>query len=124
MNYVTPDECKAVLMLVRIGIKGLGVVLSALLSHFSSVRLFVTPWMVAHQAPLSLGFSQQKYWSGLPFHLPEDLLDPGIEPWSFMSPVLAGGFFTTSATWEVGGDINSLVISLITINRSSVTGEE
>ena len=110
-------------MPVRIGIKGLGVVLSALLNHFSSVRLFVTPWMVVHQAPLSLGFSQQEYWSGLPFYPPGDLLDAGIEPWSFMSPVLAGGFFTTSTTWEVGGDINSLVISFITTNRSSVTGE-
>ena len=39
---------------------------------------------------------------------PGDLLDPGIEPWSFVSPVLAGGFFTTSTTWEVGGDINCL----------------
>ena len=48
----------------------------------SSVRLFETPWTVAYQAPLSLGFSRQGYWSGLPFPSPEDLPDPGIEPGS------------------------------------------
>jgi len=48
----------------------------------SRVRLFATPWTVAHQAPLSMGFSRQEYWSGLPFPSPGDLLDPGIEPTS------------------------------------------
>ena len=47
------------------------------------------------------GFSGQEYWSGLPFPSPEDLPNPGVEPMSFMSPALAGGFFNTSATWEV-----------------------
>ena len=60
----------------------------------------VTPWTAAHQAPLSMGFSRQEYWSGLPFPPPGALPDPGIEPTSFMSPALPGGFFTTSATWE------------------------
>src|SRR5574340_513396 len=46
----------------------------------SCVRLFVTPWTVAYQAPPSLEFSRQEYWSGLPFPSPEDLPDPGIEP--------------------------------------------
>ena len=46
----------------------------------SHVRLFVTPWTVAYQAPLSMGFSRQEYWSGLPFPSPGDLPDPGIEP--------------------------------------------
>ena len=46
----------------------------------SRVRLFVTPWTVAHQAPLSMGFSRQEYWSGLPFPSPGDLRDPGMEP--------------------------------------------
>ena len=46
----------------------------------SHVRLFATPWTVAHQAPLSMGFSRQEYWSGLPFPSPGDLPDPGIEP--------------------------------------------
>ena len=57
-----------------------------------------TPWTVAHQAPLSMGFSRQEYWSGLPCPLPVDLPNPGIELTS-MSPVLAGGFSTTSTTW-------------------------
>ena len=48
----------------------------------SGVRLFETPWTVAHQAPLSMGFSRQEYWSGLPFPSPGDLPNPGIEPWS------------------------------------------
>ena len=46
----------------------------------SRVRLFATPWTVAHQAPPSMGFSRQEYWSGLPFPFPGDLPDPGIEP--------------------------------------------
>ena len=46
----------------------------------SRVRLFATPWTVAHLAPLSMGFSRQEYWSGLPFPSPGDLPDPGIEP--------------------------------------------
>ena len=46
----------------------------------SRVRLFATPWTVAHQAPQSMGFSRQEYWSGLPFPSPGDLPDPGIEP--------------------------------------------
>ena len=52
-----------------------------------------TPWTVAHQAPLSMGFPRQKYWSGLPCSPPGDLPDPGIKP--APSPTLAGGFFTT-----------------------------
>ena len=57
--------------------------------------LFVTPWTVARQAPLSWQFSRQEYWSGLPFPTPGDLPDPGIEPMSPVSSALAGGFFTT-----------------------------
>ena len=48
----------------------------------SRVQLFVTPWTVAYQASLSMGFSRQEYWSGLPFPYPEDLPSPGIEPGS------------------------------------------
>ena len=70
------------------------------LTHFSRVWLFATPWTVACQAPLFLGFSRPEYWSGLPCPPPGDLLDPGIETASLRSPALAGGFFTTSATWE------------------------
>ena len=63
----------------------------------SYVRLFVTPWTVVHQAPLTMG-EEQKYWSGLSCHPPGDLLDPGIELESPASPELAGGFFTAEAT--------------------------
>ena len=55
----------------------------------------VTPWTVALQAPLSMGFPRQEYWSGLPFPSPGDLPDPGIEPESLVSPALAGEFFTS-----------------------------
>ena len=71
-----------------------------MLSCFSSVHLFATPWAVALQAPLSMGFSRQEDWSGLPFPPPGDLPSPGTEPMSLTSPALAGGFFTGSATWE------------------------
>ena len=71
------------------------------LSHFCRVRLFATLWTVARQAPLSMGFSRQEHWSGLPCPSPGDLPDSGIEPASLMSPALAGGFFTTSTTWKI-----------------------
>ena len=61
----------------------------------SHVRLFVTPWTIACQAPLSMEFSSQEYWSGLPFPPPGDLSDAGSEAVSLVSPALAGGFFTT-----------------------------
>ena len=53
------------------------------------------PWTAAYQAPLSMGFFRQEYWSRLPFSTPGDLSDPGIEPVSLVSPELAGRFFTT-----------------------------
>ena len=71
-----------------------------LLSRFSRVQLFVTPWTVAHQAPRPMGFSRQEDYSGLPCPPPGDLPHPGIEPESPKCPALAGRFFTTSATWE------------------------
>ena len=60
-----------------------------------------TPWGLAYQAPLFMGFSRQEYWRGLPFLPPGDLPDPGIEPMSLMFPALTSGFFNTSAIWEV-----------------------
>ena len=78
----------------------------------SQVQLFATPWTVAHQAPLSMGFSRQEYWTGLPCPLPGDLSNPGIEPTSLMSPVLVGRFFITSATWEAPIKVISSVQSL------------
>ena len=71
-----------------------------LLSRFSHVWLFVTPWTVAHKALLSMGFSRQEYWIKLPFPSSGDLPDPGIEPASLTSSALAGGFFTINVTWE------------------------
>ena len=59
----------------------------------SCVQLSATPWTVAHQAPLSMGFSRQEYRSGLPFLTPGDLPNPGTEPMSLESPALAGRFF-------------------------------
>ena len=71
-----------------------------MLTCFSRVQLFAALWTVAHQAPLSLGFSRQEYWSGLPFPPPGDLSNSGIEPASLLSPTMVDGFFTTRATWE------------------------
>ena len=68
-----------------------------MLSHFSHVQLHVTTWTVAYQAPLSMEFSRQEYWSELPCSPTGDLPDPGIKPASLLSLELAGGFFTTSA---------------------------
>ena len=59
-----------------------------------------TPWTVACQASLSMGFSRQENCSGWPFPPPGDLPHPGIEPTSLTAPALAGGFFTTSTAWE------------------------
>ena len=66
----------------------------------SCVQLFETPQTVALQAPLSMGFPKQEYWSGLPCPPLGDLPDPGIKPASPMSPALAGWFFTTGTIWE------------------------
>ena len=62
------------------------------MKSLSRVQLFVTPWTVAHQAPPSLGFSRQEYWSGLPFPSPGDLSDPGIKP---RSPALQADALTS-----------------------------
>ena len=72
----------------------------SVLSCFSCVQLFVTLWIIAHQAPLSMGFSRQEYRNGLPFPSPGDLPNSGIEPVYLMPPELARGFLTTRATWE------------------------
>ena len=72
----------------------------------SCVRLFVTPWIAAHQAPLSMGFFWQEYWSGLLFPNPGDLPNPGIQP---TSPALAGGFFTTMLPGKPDNNNHSLM---------------
>ena len=58
------------------------------MSALSHVHLFATSWTLAHQAPLSMGFSRQEYWSGLPFPTLGNLPNPGIEPTSPISPAL------------------------------------
>ena len=92
-----------------------------MLSHFSHVALGATLWTVVHQALLSMGFSGQEYWSGLPCPPPRDLPDPGIKPISLMSPALAGGFFTTSATWEAHNDDYMLLIQVAIIHIGLTT---
>ena len=69
--------------------------MSVYLQLLSPIQSFTTPWTAARQAPLSMGFSRQEYWSGLSFPLPGDLLNPGIEPVSPVFPTLAGEFLTT-----------------------------
>ena len=71
-----------------------------MLSCFSHVRLFATLWTVDCQAAVSMEFSRQEYWGGLPCPPPGDLLNSRNEPRSLTSLALAGEFFTTSATWE------------------------
>ena len=71
----------------------------ACIIRFNRVQLFGTLWTVTCQAPLSMGFSRQEYWSGLPCPPPGDLPNSGTAPASLMSPALADGLFTSSATW-------------------------
>ena len=78
--------------------------------QLSRVQLLATPWTVAHQAPLSTGFSRQQYLSGLPFPSPGDLPNPGINFASLVSLALAGRVFTTGATWKaISGDRMGLI---------------
>ena len=92
-----------------------------ILRCFCCVRLFATLWTIVHQAPLSMGFSRQEYWSGFPCPSPGDLPDPGFKPISLISLIsyisyifthLAGGFLTTSATWEASFLLPSIFPSI------------
>ena len=69
--------------------------------YAQSCPICETPWTVACQTPLSMGFPRQEYWSGLQFSSPGDLPDPGLKPISPATPIFAGRFFSTSTTWEV-----------------------
>ena len=86
----------------------------------------MTPWTVAHQAPLSIGFSRQEYWSGLPFPPPGDLPDTGIEPTSATSPALEGEFFTTVPPGRPIKPVLELkwIIQKILINQREVRRRE
>ena len=72
----------------------------------SPVWLFATPWTVARQTPLSMGFPRQEHWNGLPFPSPGDLPNPGIE---LLCPALADGFFTT----ELPGKLKIVYVSCV-----------
>ena len=89
--------------------------LGCMLSWFSHIWLFVTPWTIAHQAPLSMGFSRQEYWSWLPFPTLGDLSNARIEPATLICPTLAGRFFTTSANWEAHIKLNVILRKNTTI---------
>ena len=92
------------------------------LSRFSRVQLFGTLWTVAHQAVLSMRFSRQEYWSGLPCPAPGDLPNPGIEPTSLKSPAWTGRFFTIYTLPErQRGKINLKYSLLTPIYRSKDT---
>ena len=75
----------------------------------SRLQLFATPWTIACQAPLSMGFSRQEYWSGLSFPSPGDHPDPGIEPASLASPALASRFFATAPPGKPSVRIHELI---------------
>ena len=83
---------------------------ACMLSCFSQAILFVTLWTVARQAPLSMAFSRQEYWSGLPHPPPGHPPRPGVKPTTPMSPAFASGFFTTvpfpKRVSEKGSDSN------------------
>ena len=88
-----------------------------MLSHFNHVRLFATLWTVACEAPLSVGFSRQEYWSELPCPPPGDLLDPGIKP---MSLTLVGRFFTTEPLGklrDVGYHLQKMALGKASLKR-------
>ena len=82
------------------------------MKSLSRVQLFVTPWTIAHQAALSMGFSRQEYWSGLPFPSPGDLPNPGIEPGSL---TLQADALTSELPGEEGKLPNSFYEATITL---------
>ena len=100
--------------------KRIVIIHTCMLSRFSHIQLCVNLWTVACQVPLSMGFSRQENWSGMPCPTPGELSGPEIELASFTSPTLACGFFTTSATWEAShqrnADQNKSEVSFIHYN--------
>ena len=79
---------------------------------------------MACQAPLSMGFSRHKYWSGLPFPSPGDLPDPGMELMFLASPSVAGRFFTTKEFWEASGKPRTLYMDILEHRRCSISSAE
>ena len=87
--------------------------------HAKLLQLCPTPWTIAFQATLSMGVSRQEYWSRLPCTPPGDLPNPGTELMSLISPALAGGFFTTSATWEALYYVVCVCVSRLVVSDSA-----
>ena len=88
---------------------------------------FAAPWTLTHQPPLSMEFSSQEYWSGLPFPTPWDLPDPGIALPSLTSPALAGRFFTTVkpgkpqfSVTQLHNAVLSAVVSVLSFRSSDL----
>ena len=102
--------------------------LKCVLSGFRLVWLFEISWTVALQAPLSMGFSRQQYWSGLPCPPPGNLPNPGIKPTFLEFPALAGGFFTTSATQMRDGWLRAVALGMqrrwVNISLEMQAGED
>ena len=91
------------------------------MNMLSRVQFFAAPWNAAQQVPLSLEFSWQECWSGLPFPPPGDLPDPGIHPWALVSPASVGGFSTTSAIWEAHRSLlGDCLVRLISTQNVSI----
>ena len=82
-------------------------------SLFSRVQLFVTPWTIARQAPLSVVFSRQEYWGGLPCPPPGDFTDPGVKSMSLTSPALAVGSLPLAPPGKRCAYTNNCIIGLI-----------
>ena len=110
-RYILPNS-------FLIGFRNGGLCKLAQWKSLSYVQLFMTPWIVAHQATLSMEFSRQEYWIRLPFPSPGDLPDLGTEPASLMSLAVAGGFFT-SATWEAHPPQKKPIELTIELNKNS-----
>ena len=90
------------------------------------VQLFMTPWTVVRRAPLSMGFSWQEYWSGLPFPSPGDPPNSGIKPTSLAFPALAGGFFATVSPGKplmLGVSLKIHLSFLNYLNREQILAE-
>ena len=92
------------------------------LCMISPVLLFSTPWTVAHQAPLSMEFPSQEYWSGLPFPPPGGLPDPGMEPVSLASPALTGRCSTTAPPGKSSWMNEELLLPPVQRWGNSITG--
>ena len=93
MDHGLKYKCKT-MRILKNKRKGLGSCVAAL-HAYSVMSNSASSWTATLQVPLSIGFSRQKYWSGLPFSPPGNLPDPGARPGSLVSPALAGRFFTT-----------------------------